>query len=102
MFCYLTYGSRTTNRIDSLYQIVNGLVGNVDWGESLTVAACDFPGLKIFGEKENTIQLLKKKLKIPATQLIQASKLTVLEREKELLSQELNDSKAKLLKLNNE
>ena len=31
--------------MDSLYQIVNGLFGNVDWGESFTVAACKFPGL---------------------------------------------------------
>ena len=37
--------------MDSLYQIVNGLVGNVDWGESLTVAACDFPGLNSFGAR---------------------------------------------------
>ena len=44
-FCYLTYGSRTANRTESLYQIVNGLVGNVDWGESLTIAACEFQGL---------------------------------------------------------
>ena len=29
----------------SLYQTVNGLVGNVDWGESLTIVACEFPGL---------------------------------------------------------
>ena len=42
---YLTYGSRTANRTDSLYQTVSGLVGNADWGESLTVAAYDFPGL---------------------------------------------------------
>ena len=41
----LTYGSWTVNRMDSLYQTVNGLVGNVDWGESLTVIACEFPGL---------------------------------------------------------
>ena len=33
-------------------------------------------------EKEDTIQLLNKKLKIPATQLIQASKLSELEKEK--------------------
>ena len=33
-------------------------------------------------EKEITIQILKKKLKIPATQLIQATKLTELEKEK--------------------
>ena len=45
VFCYLTYGSRTANRTDSLYQTVNGLVGNVDWGESLTVVACEFRGL---------------------------------------------------------
>ena len=42
---YLTYGSRTVNQTDYLYQIFNWLVGNVDWGESLTVAACEFPGL---------------------------------------------------------
>ena len=41
----LTYGSRTVNRMDFLYQTVNGLVGNVDWGESLTIVACRFPGL---------------------------------------------------------
>ena len=33
------------NRTDSLYQTINGLVGNVDWGESLTVAACKFLGI---------------------------------------------------------
>ena len=45
-FCFvtLTYGSRTANRMDSLHQIVNGLVGNVDWGESFTVVVCEFPG----------------------------------------------------------
>ena len=53
---------------------------------------------KILSEKEITIQLLKKKLKILATQQIQASKLTFLEKEKESLSQELNDTKSKLLK----
>ena len=53
---------------------------------------------KILAEKENTIQLLKNKLKIQATQLIQASKLKVLEKEKDSISQELNDSKEQLLK----
>ena len=43
--CYLTYGSWTTNRMDSLFQTVNRLVGNVDWGESHTVAACKFLGI---------------------------------------------------------
>ena len=42
---YLTYGSRTANRMDSQYQTVNGLVGNADWGESLTVVSCEFRGL---------------------------------------------------------
>ena len=37
---------------------------------------------KLVNEKENDIQLLKKKLKIPSTQLIQASKLAELEKEK--------------------
>ena len=45
VFVTLTYGSQTTNWTDSLYQTVNGLVGNVDWGESLTVVACKFPGI---------------------------------------------------------
>ena len=41
---------------------------------------------KIHDEKENTIQLLKKKLKIPTTQLIQGFELTELEKDKELLA----------------
>ena len=49
-FVTLTYGSWTANRMDSLYQTVNGLVGNVDWGESLTVVACEFPGLNTFSK----------------------------------------------------
>ena len=57
---------------------------------------------KILTEKENTIHLLKKKLEIPAMRLIQASELTELEKEKELLAKELSDSKEKLLKLDEE
>ena len=37
--------------MDSLYQTVNGIVGNVDWGESLTIAAYEFPGLNSFGAR---------------------------------------------------
>ena len=48
---------------------------------------------KLLNEKENAIQLLKKKLKIPATQLIQASELAKLEKVKEYLSSELTDCK---------
>ena len=29
----------------------HGLVGNVDWGESLTVVACEFMGLNRFGTR---------------------------------------------------
>ena len=47
----MTYGSRTVSRTDSLYQTVSGLVGNADWGESLTVSASDFPGLNSFGAR---------------------------------------------------
>ena len=53
---------------------------------------------KLLNEKDNFIQLLKKKLKIPSTQLIQAYELAKLEKEKEILSGELIDCKAKLLK----
>ena len=37
--------------MDSLHQTVNGIVGNVDWGKSLTVAACEFLGLNSFGAR---------------------------------------------------
>ena len=53
---------------------------------------------KLLNKKENTIQLLKKNLNIPSTQLIWASDLTKLEKEKETLTSELNDCKEKLLK----
>ena len=47
----MTYGSRTINWTDSLFQTVSGLVGNVDWGESLTVAACEFSRINSFGAR---------------------------------------------------
>ena len=53
---------------------------------------------KLLNEKEDTIQLLKKKLKIPATQLIKASNLLELEKEKEILNRKLTDFQAQLLK----
>ena len=53
---------------------------------------------KLLNEKKNSIQLLKKKLKIPSTQLIQESELVKLEKEKESLSGKLTDCKYKLLK----
>ena len=54
---------------------------------------------KLLYDKEKEIQALKKKLKIPATQLAQAEELADFEREKEALNSELTDCKAKLLKL---
>ena len=53
---------------------------------------------KLPNEKEKDIQLLKNKLKIPATQLIQGLELVEIEEEKEKLNNELLDCKAKLLK----
>ena len=43
--------------------------------------------------------MLKKKLKIPSTQLIHTSELTEFEKEKEALNTELTCCKSKLLKL---
>ena len=43
--------------------------------------------------------MLKKKLKIPSTQLIQTSELMEFEKEKEAFNIELTDCKSKLLKL---
>ena len=54
---------------------------------------------KLLDDKEKEIQTLKKKLKIPATQLAQAEELVDFEREKETLNPELTNCKAKLLKL---
>ena len=53
----------------------------------------------ILADKENTTQFLKKKLEIPPTQLIQASELTEMEKEKDLLASELSDNKENLLRL---
>ena len=53
----------------------------------------------MLAEKESTIQLLKKNLKIPLTQLIQGLELTELEKEKGILSDELSNCKAKILKV---
>ena len=58
VFVTLTYSRQTANRTDSLYQTVNGLVGNVDWGESLTVVSCEFPGLNKPHSVEGCMALL--------------------------------------------
>ena len=54
---------------------------------------------KLFDEKEKEVQVVKKKLKIPSTQLIQTSELTEFEKDKESFNTELIDCKSKLLKL---
>ena len=50
-------------------------------------------------EKEKEIQVLKRKLKIPSTQLTQTDELVEFEKEKETLNTKLTDCKAKLLEL---
>ena len=54
---------------------------------------------KMLNDRDKEIQTLKKKLKIPSTQLTQADELADFKREKEALNSELTDCKAKLLKL---
>jgi hypothetical protein len=54
---------------------------------------------KLLKEKEDMILKLRRKLKIPDTVLIQGAELTVLEKEKEELANEVNDVTAKMLKL---
>ena len=54
---------------------------------------------ELLDDKEKEIQTLKKKLRIPDTQLSQAEELADFEREKEALNTELTDCKAKLLNL---
>ena len=49
-------------------------------------------------EKENSIQLLKNKLKIHATQLLGGLELAEMEEEKENMKNELLDCKSKLLR----
>ena len=50
-------------------------------------------------KKEKEIQVLKRKLKIPSTQLTQTDELHEFKKEKETLNTELTDCKDKLLKL---
>ena len=50
-------------------------------------------------KNEKEFQVLKKKLKIPSTHLIQTSELTEFEKEKEALNTKFIDCKAKLLNL---
>ena len=53
---------------------------------------------KLLKGKEDTIHLLKKKLNIPTTQLIQALEILELEKDKDSLNGKLTDCQAQLLK----
>jgi FtsZ-binding cell division protein ZapB len=57
---------------------------------------------KLLDEKENTIQTLKKKLKIPASEHVQTPELTTIEQENESLQQEVISYKAKMVQLEKE
>ena len=50
-------------------------------------------------KKKKSIQVLKKKLKVPGTQQVQLYELTVLQQEKDQIYQELMEFKGKILKL---
>ena len=54
---------------------------------------------KLLEEKDNTIQVLKKKLKVPNVEHVQSSELFALQEEKEKVYQEMMDYKGKSLKL---
>ena len=54
---------------------------------------------KILEEKDNTIQVLKKNLKIPNTEHSQSPELFTLQEEKDKVYQEMMDYKGKALKL---
>ena len=54
---------------------------------------------KLLNEKEKEIHILKKKLKIPSTQLTHTDELVEFKKEKETLNTGITDCKAKLLNL---
>ena len=51
------------------------------------------------GEKENTIHMLRKKLKVSSTEHVQTPKLIALQYEKDVIYQEMMSYKGKDLKL---
>ena len=54
---------------------------------------------KLLDDKGKEIQTLKKKLKVPSTQLAQIEELADFEKEKETLNIELTEYKSKMIKL---
>ena len=57
---------------------------------------------KLLEDKENTIQVLKKNIKVKRVQHVQLSELMVLQQEKEKIPQEMMDYKHKVLKFQEE
>ena len=53
-------------------------------------------------EKDNALQVLKKKLKIPGTEHVQSSELLVLQEEKDKMHQEMMEHKGKAVELQEE
>jgi FtsZ-binding cell division protein ZapB len=77
-------------RIESYIMVVGAEPGNMQ------------PIKKFLEEKENTIQVMKKKLKIPGMSMCKPHKLTTLQQEKYSLQQELMNYKEKVLQLEDE
>lgn len=60
------------------------------------------PIKSLFNDKDNTIQVIKKKLSITSTKHVQNIELTTLQQEKYFIYQEMMTYKGKVLKLENE
>ena len=67
--------------MDSLYQTVNGLVGNIDWGESFTIFAYEFPSPNRIGARRRAASAWLAVesyffLRLPYQQMFEACNLT--------------------------
>ena len=72
------------------------------YNESVRIDGPTYKGAlsqRLLDEKEKEIQVLKRKLKIPSTQLTQTNELDEFKKEKETLNTKITYCKAKLLKL---
>ena len=57
---------------------------------------------RLLEEKDNALQVLKKKLKIPSSEHVQSSELVALQEEKDKIHQEMMEYKGKTVKLQEE
>ena len=57
---------------------------------------------RLLEEKDNALQVLKKKLKIPSFEHVQSSELLALQEEKDKIHQEMMEYKGKTVKLQEE